>query len=161
MPSAPHKRRSRRALAVLGLLTVAGLLYAVPASAASLTTTVTPSKVIVNHHFVIKVAGVGNPDDETQRVLAWTQPGSSQCKSDYLAEYAAVRHAPPKVATTVGTSPFSLRSASIRANVLGSRRVCTYLYSVDTHTTLLTSVATYKVQLPLCHRRHQRGCRHR
>ena len=121
----------------------------------------TPSKVIVNHHFVIKITGVGNPDDESQRVLAWTQPGSGQCKSNYLTEYAAVHHAPPKVASTVGTDPFSLSSGSIRANVLGSRRVCTYLYSVDTHTTLLTSGATYKVQLPLCHRRHQRGCRHR
>jgi hypothetical protein len=159
MPSAPRKRRSLRGVVVAGLITGAGLVFAAPASAAVMTTTVTPSQVTVNHYFRIKVAGIGNPDDESQRVLAWTQPRTPTCKSTYLANYIAIGRRSPKIAEDVGTFPFSITSIRIKANVLGKRRVCAYLYSVDTHATLLVSTARYTVVLPLCHRRGQRNCR--
>lgn len=158
MPSVHPRLRTLARSVVLGLAGAAALVFTASASAASLSTTVTPGQVTVNHRFVIKVAGIGNPDDESQRVIAWTQPRTPACKSTYLSEYLAVRRASPKIAADVGTDPFSL-TQGIRANVLGRRRVCSYLYSVDTHATLLTSTATYKVVLPLCHRRGQRHCR--
>ena len=157
---APRKRRSLRGLVVLGLVTGAALLFSAPASAAVMTTTVTPSQVTFNHSFRIKVAGIGNPDDESQRVLAWTQPRTPTCKSTYLANYIAIGRKSPKIAEDVGIDPFSITAGPFRANVLGKRRVCAYLYSVDTHATLLVSTATYRVVLPLCHRRGQRNCRH-
>jgi hypothetical protein len=142
------------------LAAAASLALAAPASAATLSAGVSPTTVTVSKTFKVTLNGVGdNVTDVQQRVVVWTQPKTPGCSSNANAEFAKLRGKNPIIFRDISAGPFRIQK-SIRANVLGKRRVCAYLYDQGSASnTLAFGTATYKVVLPLCHRGQTRGCR--
>jgi hypothetical protein len=156
MPSPVRRDRPVRTVVILGLAVAASLAVTASASAASLTASVSPSKVTVGHYFTIKLTGAGVPND-AERAIAFSQPNSPACGATPQIEGNRYRY---RISTVVSDTPFAVtKTLKASASNLGKRRVCGYLYSTDAGVTLLQATTTYKIQLPLCHRGQRRGCR--
>ena len=157
-------RVTARSRLLVGLLAAASLLvFVAPASAASLTTTVSPHQITIGHRFTLTVKGISDPDPtgegQLQAVQVWSQKASTRCASTSSLENAR-SYSSRRLRTYVNPGAFNFVS-HVRTNVLGTRRICAYLDTGPNTSPVLTAGTTYKVVLPLCTRTRRTHCRRR
>jgi len=160
-PSRSASGRSHRNRLLVGLLTTVGLLaFAVPASASSLSVTVTPTVVRLNHQFTLKVRGSSDgpltPDGSRQAVQVWSQKASTRCAATSALENAR-SYSSTRLRTYVNPGPFSFTS-HVTARALGGRRICAYLDYGPNTSPQLRAGASYVVKLRKCTRTIRTKC---
>ena len=123
-------RVTARSRLLVGLLAAASLLvFVAPASAASLTTTVSPHQITIGHRFTLTVKGISDPDPtgegQLQAVQVWSQKASTQCAATSSLE-SARSYSSTRLRTYVTPGVF-LFTRHVTVRILGARRICAYL----------------------------------
>jgi hypothetical protein len=162
LPSGFVTHIAARSRLLVGLLAATSLLvFVAPASAASLSTTVSPRQITIGHRFTLTIKGISDPDPtgagQRQAVQVWSQKASTRCAATSSLENAR-SYSSVRLRTYVNPGAFNFVK-HVRTRVLGTRRICAYLDTGPNTSPVLTAGTTYKVVLPLCTRTRRHNCR--